>query len=247
MTPPDQQDGPGSRSPEARPADHRQLLQEATARLVRTVDSMPDDSFAADTILPGWSRAHVVAHVALNSEALAGVLEGVVTRQPTTMYASQERRDADIVALAEAGPRALRDRLLAGATRYAEALDLVGPEHEETTFERTPGGRVIRVGAVPLMRLTEVEVHHADLGAGYAAHDWPTEFVVLLLDRCARRYDASRGFTARATDLDRSWTFGAPGPTVTGPAADLAWWATGRGAGEGLTSDDGLLPGIEAM
>ncbi len=35
------------------------------------------------------------------------------------------------------------------------------------------------------------------------------------------------------------------GATVSGAAADLGWWLTGRGDGEGLTSDDGVLPRIE--
>jgi maleylpyruvate isomerase len=47
--------------------------------------------------------------------------------------------------------------------------------------------------------------------------------------------------------VDGLWTFGEDGgPTVTGSAADLGWWLTGRGSGEGLTSDSGTLPGIGA-
>jgi maleylpyruvate isomerase len=52
------------------------------------------------------------------------------------------------------------------------------------------------------------------------------------------------GATAYATDLDRTWELG-DGPTVSGTAADLGWWLTGRGAGEGLSSDSGELPRIE--
>ena len=60
--------------------------------------------------------------------------------------------------------------------------------------------------------------------------------------------EASQGaFTAYATDLGRGWAYGgaSAGPTVSGTATDLGWWLTGRGNGEGLTSDRGELPQIE--
>ena len=97
------------------------------------------------------------------------------------------------------------------------------------------------------MRLSEVEIHHADLDAGYTAADWSPEFATTVVDSMHKRHSWDRPFTARATDLGRSWTFGEgaeAGPTVSGTAAHLAWWLTGRGSGEGLTSD-GELPGIE--
>ena len=40
-------------------------LQEATNRLVRTVDGFKGDDWSAASGLPGWTRAHVVAHLAL--------------------------------------------------------------------------------------------------------------------------------------------------------------------------------------
>jgi maleylpyruvate isomerase len=49
-----------------------------------------------------------------------------------------------------------------------------------------------------------------------------------------------------AADLDRTWHLGDGGPTVTGTAAALGWWLTGRGGSEGLASDDGAVPSIEA-
>ena len=51
-------------------------LTEAGQRLVRTVDGFSGDDWSAPSLLPGWTRAHVVAHLALNGEALGGVLRG---------------------------------------------------------------------------------------------------------------------------------------------------------------------------
>ena len=70
-------------------------LLEATHRLVRTVDELDEEALAAPTDLPGWSRAHVIAHLALNAEGLGGVLDGLASGEMRPMYASQARRDAE--------------------------------------------------------------------------------------------------------------------------------------------------------
>ena len=97
------------------------------------------------------------------------------------------------------------------------------------------------------MRLREVEIHHADLDLDYTFSDWPSEFVDLLLD-LARR-DPRRGRRSRP----RPPTWAGPGrsatgagPTMTGPGAALAWWATGRDPGDLLSSDSGEVPTQEA-
>lgn len=230
-------------------------LEESSRRLVRTVDGLADDDWRTPSGLPGWSRAHVVAHLVLNAEGLGGALRGLLEGSPVAMYRSQEARDADIEELAPAEPAVLRSRLMAATTGLDDALAALPGDQRDTRVERVPGGRTFPAGAVAGMRLREVEVHHADLAVGYDRHDWPPGFPELLVEAMAKQRDAwSRAFTARATDTGRSWHFSVTlggadhpdGPTVSGTTADLAWWLTGRGGGEGLTSDDGELPRIEA-
>ena len=223
-----------------------ELLHESTQRLVRTVDSLPDEAFGEPSGLPEWSRAHVVAHLALNAEGLAGALNGLVQGEPTPMYPSQDARDEDIAKLAGADPGVLRTRLLGATTELADALAAVPDDALGTPIERVAGGPTFRAGAVVGMRLREVEIHHADLDAGYSRADWSPGFAKVLLDSMARRPSWSKPFRVSPTDLDGTWTFGEDGPTVSGTAADLGWWLTGRGSGEGLTSDNGELPGIGA-
>jgi maleylpyruvate isomerase len=221
------------------------LLEGGTRRLVRTVDAMTDEQWGSPSLLPGWSRAHVVAHLTLNAEGLAGALEGVREGRPVPMYASQEARDADIEALSGVPASELRERFLGSTTLVVEGVAELAANLEATTIERVPGGRTFAAGDVGLMRLRETEIHHADLGLESTADDWPVDFCVLLLSSRGLVHDGPP-FTAYATDLERSYAFGDGGPTVTGTAAALAWWVTGRGAGEGLTSDDGTVPGMEA-
>jgi maleylpyruvate isomerase len=221
------------------------LLDSATRRLVRSVDAMTDDTWSQPSLLPGWSRAHVVAHLTLNAEGLSGALEGVHEGRPVTMYRSDEARDSDIAQLSRATPSALRDRFLGSTTVIGEWVEELADNLADHPIERTPGGRQFPAGIVGNMRLREVEIHHADLALDYTAADWPAEFVLLLLDsRADGSYDGPP-FVAKATDLGRSWTFGSGGPTVSGAGSALAWWVTGRGTGDGLTSDDGRVPRME--
>jgi maleylpyruvate isomerase len=221
-----------------------ELLDSGTRRLVRSVDKMGDDQWREPSLLPGWSRAHVVAHLTLNAEGLSAALEGVHEGRPVPMYASDDARNSDISDLAGAPLSSLRDRFLASTTMIGESVEELAENLESHVVERTPGGRSFAAGEVGLMRTREVEIHHADLGLDYTAADWPSDFVELLLDGRATHHDGP-GFVAHATDLDRSWTFGAGGPVVSGVGSALAWWVTGRGTGDGLTSDDGRVPRME--
>ena len=87
----------------ARPSP--QMIARADQALVRTVDALTDADHAGPSLLPGWTRGHLVAHLALNAEALGGVLHGAHLGQPQPMYASPEARDSDIADLAAAGPK----------------------------------------------------------------------------------------------------------------------------------------------
>src|SRR5436189_1603175 len=92
-------------------------LDASAAALTRAVDALGSDELAAPSLLPGWTRAHVVAHVALNGDALAGVLDAVLREEPVAMYESNEKRASDIDELAGAEQVELLDRLLAATTR----------------------------------------------------------------------------------------------------------------------------------
>ena len=50
----------------------------------------------APSLCEGWTRAHVVTHIARNADALSNLVHWATTGEPTPMYASPESRDADI-------------------------------------------------------------------------------------------------------------------------------------------------------
>lgn len=211
--------------------NHR--IEAATVRLLTTADALPDDAWAAPSVCEGWSRSHVLAHVALNAEGLAGALRGLTEGVPTAMYASNEQRAADILELAAAPPAAIRSRLQSSAEAFDHALAALGVTADER-FERTPGGQLLRAGVVPLLRLREVEIHHADLEVGYAHPDWPRENSITFLE-LAKHQGMRPDCRLVATDGDETWELGSPSPdspVLGGPASALAWWASGRDAGD---------------
>jgi maleylpyruvate isomerase len=213
-------------------------LHAATQRLIRTVDALPDTAYAEPSALPGWSRAHVVAHLALNGEGLAGVLQGLATGDDTPMYASQQSRDSDIETLAAQGAAALRDRLLAGCSAFQAAWEHMTDAAWAGEFRRTPDSGTWPAAALPRMRHGELEIHHADLLAGYSAAHWPEAFLDDTFNRIVGDREDGPAMLLRTPDGDVP--LGEGGPVVTGSRADLTWWLLGRGDGQGLTGDPAL-------
>jgi|SRR4051812_18206077 maleylpyruvate isomerase len=229
-------------------------LPEASARLVRTVDGFHGDDWLAPSLLPDWTRAHVVAHLGLNATAMARALHGLVADEddpePRTMYDSDDQRAHDIAELADLDASDIRGRLLAGVTLLQEAIDAVPADRWDTRVERTPGGRTMRAGAFPGMRWRELEIHHVDLDAGYQPSGWSIDFAEHLLDAMTKRLAPEQPFEVKPLDSKRSWLVGDgeseyPVPVVTGPAADLGWWLTGRPTPDSVSCSRGELPSIE--
>jgi maleylpyruvate isomerase len=214
----------------------------ATARLLGAVSELGDEDVHAPSLLPGWTRAHVITHLARNADALSNLLHGAQRGEVGTMYDSQERRDADIEAGSKRSAAELRADLVAACGRWVQAANELHAGNLDNPGARVPGGEQFPVRRVGMMRRTEVEVHHADLGAGYTAADWPADFVSALFKRRQRELKADGiGLSWRSTDTGERWSSG-EGPEVSGPAGELVWWLLGRGSGASLACSGGELP-----
>lgn len=228
-------------------AEELETLHHSDQRLLRTVDSLSGEQWREPSLLPGWSRAHVVAHLALNAEGFAGALEGLKTGEQVAIYPSQEARTAGIHELAQEETADIRERLFAATQRLREIFEQLPAALWEGSVNRLPEGPVWPAADVLEARQREVEIHHADLDAGYTYRDWPVAFATELLDSATATHDLSPdspAFTVRASDLGRDWSVGAPEPVVSGTASALAWWLVGRGEGEDLTAEPGPLPAL---
>ncbi|MFD0327452.1 hypothetical protein ACFQZC_02510 [Streptacidiphilus monticola] len=111
------------------------------------------------------------------------------------------------------------------------------------------GGSLRPVGGAVGSLLREVEVHHTDLDMGHRPADWPEQFVVRELattvDRLRRRPDAPAMVLHVAGGAGAHAVGGGAGPRVSGPAAELLGWLSGRIDGSALSVDPpGRLPQV---
>ncbi len=209
----------------------------STARLLDTVRSWGPSAWAADSLLPGWTRAHVVAHLARNAEGMARAAEGLAAGRPVPVYTSREARNAGIADWAALPPSALAAELAAQSARWAAAFDALPDERWDDEVTLVSEVRRSARRMVDLRR-REVEIHHVDLHADYLPSAWPPDFVARELAEAVEAFDTRpgvAGFSVEARDLERTWPVrgGAP-PTLTGPSWRLLAWLTGRDDGRYL-------------
>lgn len=214
----------------------------ATDRLLRTVDDLGDDEPAEDalrapSLLPGWTRGHVLSHLARNADGLTNLVEAARTGQDRPMYVGgKQGRDAEIEAGADRRVGDVRLDLAESAERLLEAF----ADFPEAGYDRVvtlTSGATAYGWEIPLLRVREVEIHHVDLDLGYTPADWTPEFAGRTLDQLAPLFRDARdcpvGVLA-ATDGDGRWEVAGQGAVLSGPRTALVGWLTGRTAGEGL-------------
>jgi len=203
-----------------------------TERVVETAASLSNDAVLAPSLCAGWSRGHVLSHVARNADALARVCAVALTGEPGTMYASRQARDDEIEAGARRPASAQAADILESAERLAPLLADLGPEHADVVVERVPGGPALSVGRVPFMRLRELVFHHVDLDACFRYDRVAPELVDLFLEEAVERLgtdDEAPSVRLATPEGGELFVIGDGATVVTGsPAGLLLWIARGR-------------------
>ncbi len=223
------------------------ILTEVGARtlaLAAEVAGWGPDEVAAPSALPGWSRGHVLAHVAGHADAVRAVLVRAAAGESSSMYPSAQARNAAIEAGATAPPQVLLRRLLESADALASAWRAL-PEAGLGVRFTAPAGWWREVREIPWLRWREVALHHVDLGTGRAAPPGGplgSRLVAETLSGFAERSDVP-ALDVTDTDSGASRRIGPAGPravAVEGDSGALALWLTGRSGGAGLAPSEGL-------
>jgi maleylpyruvate isomerase len=167
-------------------------IDQATQRLLDTARIITEPDLRAPSLLPGWTRAHVLAHVARNADAMRNVLAGVRSGQDRPGYTSPEAREADIERDAGRQARELAADLADSAMALRTvARQLPGEGWQVPVRMLDPGAR-FPAAELLTRRLVEVELHHGDLGAGYGPADWPAAFAAMELGEPMRTWRQDR-------------------------------------------------------
>jgi maleylpyruvate isomerase len=227
---------------------HRDLawVRAAHDEVLACLDRLPDDHFAGPSRLPGWTRAHVAAHLAHNADGLGNLAIWAATGVETPMYASVESREADIEHSAGKRPADLRALVAKSSTHLVERLD-----------DLTAEARLVEVhglfppsfaaGLLPWQRLRESWVHLVDLDADVGFEHLPAPVAAALLDEAAERSharDLAHSFVLVDAASARRWALGtAADPVIlTGALPALVGWLTGRVADAAVESSAGPVP-----
>jgi maleylpyruvate isomerase len=219
------------------------LLQarRGTAFFARKLNELSDAELDGDSLLPGWSRRHVTAHIGYNARAIARLVEWAATGVETPMYPSTDVRDHEIDFGATLSPIALRHLFDHSAVHLnVEWRDL--PEDAWHHKVRTIQGREVPATETVWMRTREVWMHAVDLDNGATFADIPEPVLQRLLKDITGAWKTrgtDTGLMVKVTGQDPELTFGdtaAESPTmVSGPLPAVVEWAAGRGSG-GVTA-----------
>jgi maleylpyruvate isomerase len=240
------------------PGELREQIRAATGRLAATASRLTDDQVRAPSLLPGWTRGHVLTHLARNADGLRNLLIWARTGVETPQYPSAQARNEAI----EAGAARPAAEQAADIRDSSAAFDAAAGTLSAEDWHAMVSG--IRGRPHPALRtlwrrLSEVEIHHVDLDAGYGPRDWPGDFVSRQLAGVADDFrdnpDCPAALltdtgTGRKYSIGTTTVSGGEEPasvTIAGPGYLLLAWLIGRSQGDGLTVDpSGQLPAVPA-
>lgn len=214
-----------------------QLLQvrRGTAFFARKLNELRDVELDGASLLPGWSRRHVVAHIGYNARAIARLIEWARTGVETPMYESYEARTHEILYGATLSPIALRNLYYHAAIHLnVEWRDL--PDEAWSHVVRTIQGREVPASETVWMRSREIWVHAVDLANGASFSDIPTEVLERLLGDIVGAWKArgvGKGLLLKVSGTEHAplGDLDAANPNiVSGSLPTITAWACGRGS-----------------
>jgi maleylpyruvate isomerase len=204
-------------------ADIRNLRE----RLDGVLDRLTDADVTAPSRLPGWTRGHVLAHLAGVGSALARQLEHARAHRLVELYdGGRPGRDAAIEAGAGASAESHARAVRTAALRIEAALAGLGPTDWELPT-RDRGGLVVT--AVHAW-WRELAVHLTDLDLGMTSEEWSPALLDHLVEHLAPSVPEGMLLVlVPGEDGASRWEIGAGDEVrVRGRASDLVAWLAGR-------------------
>jgi len=217
------------------------IVRQGVTFFEEQLNTLSDAQLDEPSLLPDWSRRHVVAHVGYNALAIARLVSWAETGVEIPMYESRAVRDAEIVSGAALPADALR-KLSMHAGMLLDSAWANLPEEKWSAEVQTAQGRTVPATETIWMRTRELWIHAVDLGTEAGFTDIPPGVLRRILE------DIVAAWTTRGehVGLQLAVTGGdglvlgdrdAGDPLiVTGDLPALTQWASGR-PGANVTSN----------
>ncbi|MFI6576224.1 maleylpyruvate isomerase family mycothiol-dependent enzyme [Nocardiopsis sp. NPDC050513] len=224
------------------PHDLTRLVSAAHALVLDLLDGLDDERMARPSALPGWTRGHVVQHLADNARAFDRQARCALRGELVDVYDGGQRgRDLSIERGASRASAPLREDLRGAQRDLEETWASLTPRD----WRRPVRFRSATVLDTALARWREAEIHAVDLAVGYRPRDWSRAFALHVLDFLAARAPEGVRLVLRATDEDHTRSLGEGDPVeVSGPLRDLAAWMAGRDTDASLATTAAAPPDL---
>ncbi|GAA3277805.1 maleylpyruvate isomerase family mycothiol-dependent enzyme [Paenarthrobacter aurescens] len=209
-------------TPEALPAE----LHKAASTVFRLLSKMDESSVAEPSELPGWTRGHVLAHIAGISKAMARQLDYARRGETIELYDGGMDGRNKAIELAAGHSLARHTEAVTSAVDAAvAAFDALGPNEWQARIAYRDG--TVLDGGLALWR--ELTIHASDLKLGFGPETWSRPFCEHLIGFLEARVPDSSKFVLQPTGLpQRSIGSGGTSIAITGMLTDIAAWLAGR-------------------
>jgi maleylpyruvate isomerase len=193
------------------PVDTIEACRTSHRLLLVGLAPLTDDDFRAPSLLPRYSRGHVVTHIANKSKAHVLIFGGPAAGEIRQLH--PDGYDPDLAA--DLGASRSAAELRSDLAQCFSLLEATWDALDDILWDRqgimAAGARTM--AEIVAHHLRNVEVHHVDLDIGHRPSDWPP---ILVEGELSKRL---RSFPDRADHAEiLAWLLGrAPAPELTGP------------------------------
>lgn len=220
------------------PTAYLNALRASTADLVKGLAALhwSDADVTEPSLCSGWTRGHVLTHIARNADGIADTLSGALRGEIVARYpGGTAARNAAI----DDGAGRTYASLVADVRESAERLDRVLGAVGDADGWGLPTEDDAPAESWVVRRWREVEIHRVDLAADYTPDRWPPLFVTDQLPEAAETLGDRTDEALRVTVVAHGslgpdlvgtvWTVGEGEPAeVRGPDWAILAWLTGR-------------------
>ena len=227
-------------TPEYLPDELRRAADVVTGIAAKLTDA----DVTAASELPGWTRGHVLAHVAGIANAMARQLEYAARGEKIELYdGGFEGRNRAIELSAGHSAEQHRGAVTAAVGRALAAFGALDTAGWQAPITFRDG--VVFDGGLALWR--ELTIHATDLGTGRGPETWSRHFCEHLFEFLAARVPEGERFVLQPLGLP-SVALGAAGgrsTVINGMLTDIAAWLAGRTPTLGSLRATAAADGVE--